>query len=939
MSECRNKRIHVIACGVLAIDFEAVAERLGLEITTDYLPGGLHDHPGELRRRLQEAIDLASGGGKCDRIVVGYGLCGRGTVGIHARSVPLAIPKVHDCIALFLGSDAAYKREFHRYPGTYYISAGWFEEKVQPQSAQPEQEPRTSPCAGGELERLSAKYGRENAEAIVHFLSSWQRNYQRAAFVDTGAPRKAKYAAHARAMAEEFGWKYEALDGDLSLLEKSLIAEETTDEIVVVPPEYVTAYDPLAGGLKAAPAWEDSAARAAGDVVAVAEPSDEGDDRPRVHYGLGIDAGGTYTDAVLYDFRSDSVLAKSKAPTTRWDFTLGIRNALDALDADLLREAGIVAVSTTLATNAIVEGVGQKVGLLFMPPFDLYGDADIPHNPKALIAGRLVIDGTPVEAVEPLQVRRVAREMVHRHGVGAFAVSGYAGHVNPEHELLVREILREETALSVTCGHELSELLGFCTRARTAVLNARIIPHLERFLAEAVRALRERGIDAPVMVVKGDGSLMNTRTALERPVETILSGPAASVAGAKHLTGLQTAIVADVGGTTTDTAALRDGAVRVCPAGTRVGGMNTGVKALDMRTAGLGGDSLIAFEKRDLRIGPRRVAPIAWLAAGYDGVAETLDYLAARAGDFSTSTAGMEILAPTGSADGAGIKGEEAEILSALGERPRSVAELGERLGKVHWSFVGFKRLEENHLIQRCGLTPTDLLHAVGRFTHWDAPAATRACELFAGLMEIPVPDFIDRVLDEMVRRLAMELFKKQLDERIDTDGMDECPACQALTANAFRGGEEDYDLRIRMKRPIVGIGAPAHYFLPRTAKLLNAEVIIPHDADVANAIGAITSNVVVTRTVRVCPDALGRYSVDGLPGAPGFARLDEAMEYAVVEIARAVREAGRAAGTSETRVETRTSDRIASASDGTRIFLERIVTARLSGRPDAGGA
>ena len=98
-----------------------------------------------------------------------------------------------------------------------------------------------------------------------------------------------------------------------------------------------------------------------------------------IRYGLGIDAGGTYTDAVIYDFQADALLNKSKALTTKWDFTVGIREALEGLDSEMLSRVELVALSTTLATNAIVEGQGQKVGLLVMPPYGLFDPEDIPH--------------------------------------------------------------------------------------------------------------------------------------------------------------------------------------------------------------------------------------------------------------------------------------------------------------------------------------------------------------------------------------------------------------------------------------------------------------------------------------------------------------------------------------------------------------------------------
>jgi hypothetical protein len=110
------------------------ARQLGLSVDFKFLEAGLHEKPELLKKKLQEAIDDVSATDKADRIVIGYGVCGRGTVGIQARDIPLSIPKVHDCIAMFLGGSEAYRREFKKFPGTYYISAGWHEEKAVPVS-------------------------------------------------------------------------------------------------------------------------------------------------------------------------------------------------------------------------------------------------------------------------------------------------------------------------------------------------------------------------------------------------------------------------------------------------------------------------------------------------------------------------------------------------------------------------------------------------------------------------------------------------------------------------------------------------------------------------------------------------------------------------------------------------------------------------------------
>ena len=703
---------------MLALDIKSVAEKMGLDIGVKFLEGGLHDRPDLLRQKLQAAIDELSASGLCDRIAVGYGVCGRGTVGIQARDISLSIPKVHDCIALFLGGDAAYRDEFNKYPGTYYISAGWYEEKTEPLSQR-----RLSAYYGDKklnYGELVDKYGEKAAKETFRFLSTWQKNYQRAAFIETGAKLSPKYEKYAQDMAVEYKWKYEKIVGNRILVEKLLTANETSDEILVVAPNHVIEFDALQSTLSANPIWTAESDRSDKPKITILE--DKGDPAkktPNLKIGLGIDAGGTYTDTVIYDLRKGKTLCKSKALTTKWDFTLGIDEAMAGLDQEKLGQVEMVSLSTTLATNAIVEGEGQKVGMIIMPPYGRFEPDDIPYEPKAVISGQLEITGKEISPVDEQQVRDIVRRMVASDEVKAFAVSGYAGVINPDHELKIKRIIREETGLFVTCGHELSDILNFKTRAHTAMLNARIIPKLAKLLLDLEKVLEKLGIFAPIVVVKGDGSLMSAEMAKERPVETILSGPAASVAGARHLTGLKSALVVDMGGTTTDTAALADGMVSVCATGSKIGGQKTHVKALEIRTVGLGGDSSIQWDKGQFYIGPRRVAPIAWLGATYQDTDRALKFLDMHLDRHTVSTRDMQILALTGSPDNLDLTTHEEKTVTLLKTRPFSIDELIVRTGVLFEKSLKLERLEDNFIIQRCGLTLTDLLHVTNRFDRW----------------------------------------------------------------------------------------------------------------------------------------------------------------------------------------------------------------------------
>jgi N-methylhydantoinase A/oxoprolinase/acetone carboxylase beta subunit len=572
--------------------------------------------------------------------------------------------------------------------------------------------------------------------------------------------------------------------------------------------------------------------------------------------------------------------------------------------------------------------------MLLMPPPGL-NEHTIAYSPKAVIQGKLDIAGREKMRVDPDQIKTIADRMIRNHGVTAFAVSGYAGAVNPAHELAVKQVLQDHTGLFVSCGHELSDTLNFETRAVTAMLNARIIPRLKHLLADLEQVLDRFAITAPIVVVKGDGTLMDAAMAKKRPVETILSGPAASVAGARHLTGKTDALVVDMGGTTTDTAALKNNLVRLNEKGSRVGGRRTHVQALDIRTAGLGGDSLIAFEKGEFSIGPGRVAPMAWLAATRPGTQTALDFIKHNLNRFTTSTRKMQVITATGSVRLPHLTPLEAQVMSLLAKRPFSIEELKAETGVLTDAGLPLTRLEEQFAVQRCGLTFTDLLHIQGRFTLWERSAAQQYCDFMARLSGMEMTGMIDFLMEKGVRNLTLELLKRQLDDEINPDGLHACPVCQLLISNLMTGGTADFQVRIDLKRPVIGIGAPIGFFLPGAARALGAEAILPADADVANAIGAITSDVMVHRQIRITPGHQGGFMVEGIAGTRQFKNFEAADAFARDTLVTKVRDLGLAAGTSCRTVTLSIKDKAPKTASGDPIFMERVIHATLTGRPD----
>ena len=940
-------KIKVIACGVFEPELTELSGKVPSEVHLHFLDAGLHSTPNVLRERVQEAIDAAEGQGY-DAIVVAYGLCGRGTSGLVARDTMVVLPRVHDCMTLFLGSRAEYRRQFQQHPGTFYTTPGWYEKKLLFSRGA-----RDGGGSPGGIARdpryadFSRRFGEDNAEAIIQFYDSWKRNYTRAAFIDTGIGNRELYAGYAREMAEEFGWVYEALPGDTSLLRRLLAGEFEDPGLFVLEPgqrSTLTGDDGIFAAIDIAgpePAVACPARSGCAETVrpvptcaAFAPEPDAADEGLQV-VGLGIDAGGTYTDCVLYDLRTQQVLSKAKALTTHHDLLLGIDEALDALQIPEPQDIGLVALSTTLATNSIVEGKGGTPGAIILAS-GLASEEDIDWRPTRFVRGRLSIAGVEQEPVDEGQIAAVVDELLAA-GVDAFAVSGYASVKSPAHELAIRQVIRTRSELPVVCGHELSSRLNFISRANTAILNARLLPVVRRLIEAVRRSLEGRGICATITVVKGDGSLVNCRTALERPIETILSGPAASVSGAKHLTGIDNAIILDMGGTTTDTAVIEDGLARISPEGARVGGWLTSVEAADISTTGLGGDSHLDFTvDRRLLVGPGRVVPLCYLCHRHPAAAQTLMALDPSTILDRSGAAALEFFVLSVGDDSAPLDAHERAIVAALKGGPLTRVQLAGRVGAPAPSLLRTRRLEELGILLRSGLTPTDILHVSGEFRAWDVAASAQGLRLFAELYGATPEQMVRQVRELVVRRLAGEIMQRELPDIVGSE-----PArWPSVLREAFADGAKSH-LKVTLSygRPIIAIGAPVEPFFPEVGRRLGAEVVIPRHAEVANAIGAIASEVVVRERAVVRPGDIANFVVYTRAGRREHETLLDAVEAAKAEAASLARSRALAAGTASEKVRHSIDERRAFSAEGEEVLIEVLVEATVSGRPQLAAA
>ena len=506
---------------------------------------------------------------------------------------------------------------------------------------------------------------------------------------------------------------------------------------------------------------------------------------------LGIDTGGTYTDAVLVNQSSGDVLAATKALTTHRNLAIGIGEAISGVfeRSALLNggspitpaDVGLVGLSTTLATNAIVEGQGSPVCLLLIgydpAVIQNFGfERDLVTQDVVYLDGGHTVNG---DEAAPLD-EDAAREAIlaRRDSVSAFAVSGYFSVRNPEHELRVKALVEALSAqdgtppLPVTCGHELTTKLNAIRRATTVALNASLIPTLHDLIRTVRHTLDDVGIAAPLMIVKGDGSLVKSDWAIQRPIETILSGPAASVVGAWHVAGRKDVWVVDVGGTTTDIAALRDGRPRLNPEGARVGGWRTMVEAADVYTVGLGGDShtrLDEFQAGDPRrpvIGPQRVLPLCRLATEYPEIVDKLRSQLTVRKKVHQQFLGQFLLKRR---TVAGLSESDQDFVNTLADGPRSLFWYAQQKRYSILLTGRIERLIAQQAVLRAAFTPTDALHVLGRFEAWDTEAARLGAELLATRVGLSAEDFCERVVAAMSDRVTTELVSKVVNDEVST--------------------------------------------------------------------------------------------------------------------------------------------------------------------------
>jgi hypothetical protein len=196
---------------------------------------GLHNRPLDLRDRLQEAI-AAAPAEEYDAIVLGYGICGQATLGLVSPTLPMVIPRAHDCITLYLGDRQRYKIEFEEQPGTYWYTVDYLERHKAGESLGAT---AASTDLSSQYDEFVRKFGKDNADYLMEAMGAWQSHYQRAVFIDMGVGDQAAAEGRAQSVAAQRGWQFERLTGDLVLIRKLLMGEWDENFLRLAPGETI----------------------------------------------------------------------------------------------------------------------------------------------------------------------------------------------------------------------------------------------------------------------------------------------------------------------------------------------------------------------------------------------------------------------------------------------------------------------------------------------------------------------------------------------------------------------------------------------------------------------------------------------------------------------------------------------------------------------------
>ena len=550
-----------------------------------------------------------------------------------------------------------------------------------------------------------------------------------------------------------------------------------------------------------------------------------------MRYVLGIDTGGTYTDAVIIDPSDNSIICKSKAPTTHRDLSLGIGAAITSLGFE--KNSGIdrVHLSTTVAANSILEKNFERCGLL-----QIGRDADC-----IVPAGYFMTIKKPNlshDNINKCKINEMSEiKKMFSGNVENIVVTSHDGDM--ECEIMVTTMIKRELGIKALSATRLWDHEDYRDRTVATLLSTHLMPVVDDLINGVRTVMAENDINAEVFIVNALGGLMSCDEARAKPLSTVFSGLATSVKGGIALTDESDFLLIDMGGTSSDVTRVVNREFREIKKNAKIDVFNINEDTMDIKCYGIGGDSHIRITHGGrIDVGPGRAEPLCRASEEFPHLIHELKKFKRPLNYEMVTAQDVDCYMGSGIATVSGLTVFEQKIVEYIAKMPHNIFQIAEHFN-VDPDALHMDRLVRKDAARLISFTPTDILHAEGRFSRWDKSASDAAVRIMSDILGISRGQFLEKINDEVTKRLA-EVCMQGIAafEEVEFD-FDNHAGATFLLEHFFDEEAALLEMGFTINKPIVALGAPARAWLDQVAKKLSTIAVYPEHGEVANAYGA----------------------------------------------------------------------------------------------------
>lgn len=553
-----------------------------------------------------------------------------------------------------------------------------------------------------------------------------------------------------------------------------------------------------------------------------------------MNYILGIDTGGTYTDAVLITKEGHKIVDKAKAFTTHEDLTKGIGKCIDMLEHADCSEITEVHISTTLALNSVLERKFDKIGLV---QIDRAIEADPPANYAAVMKDpfygqRTHNCGETLPAILDIQKK-------FANNVEYIIVTSPSKSRDNWREHIFAEQIAKTMELEVFCAYDYCDDDDYTYRTVAAMLTLYLMPIIDAWIKSVEDMMREKGIKAQLKIMNAMGKLISCDAARRDPLSTLFSGLAASVTGGLKMTDIEDFLLIDMGGTSSDITRIIGRQFREVKEYSKIDKFTVRRKTMDVQTFGIGGDSYIKLSQSGRPVaGPRKAIPICVMSSSFPYLEEELKSYR-RPENYEMLTAqDVDCFIGAGHYRREDLTGLEERVVKYLTGNPHNVFVIAEHFN-VDPDALHLDKLVRKGAVKLISVTPTDVLHAEGKYGAWNAAGAKAAISHMAEQMGTTMDVCIAMIRESITETLVKACMQSIANFEKEQFDFDDSKGASFLLESFYRSNGSMLEMKFEINKPIVALGAPAEAWLGPVAERLNTEVMIPEHCEVANAFGA----------------------------------------------------------------------------------------------------